>query len=616
MAAVALAVTALAGTLAACSDRSTGSGPPSAERVPPWQRTEDRAPCDAYDELRSPYFGDIHVHTRFSADAYIFGTRVGPRDAYAFARGEPLTFSDDNEDQTRSARIDRPLDFAAVTDHSEFFGETNLCSTPGSPAYDLQICADLRQKETPEDRLPITVEWLYPAGIPNPPKSLGFCNMPGIDCDASAVSVWKEIQAAAEANYDRAASCSFTALIGYEYTASIAGRHTHRNIIFRNEHVPAFAKSYLETFAGGIPQGLWTAVEDDCLNAGTGCDAVVIPHNSNLSGGMQFQDPLDGADAQRRQDREPLVEIHQVKGNSECRFDRIAGLGVGTDDELCAYEQLAPAHEGPDEPPPPIQNYPERNMVRNVLKDGLAIEKQLGANPFKFGFVGSTDNHDAAAGSVREAGWMGAQGNSDSSPRRAISGEVRTNPGGLAVAWAEENSRDAIFSALRRRETYATSGTRPTLRFFAGALDGVTCDDAGLVRRAYETGTAMGGDVGDVDHGASPRFAVLAMKDPGTDDAPGTDLQRAQIVKGWLDATGATHERVYDVAGDANNGASVDEATCQPGAERRLLRPPARKPDLPLEHDGVQVAGRRSLLQRLRCAGGERQSRSRKLLPR
>src|SRR5262249_37640545 len=150
-----------------------------------------------FDLLRRPYFGDLHVHTRFSADAYIFGTRVGPRDAYAFARGEPIALTDDDERQSRMARIDRPLDFTAVTDHSEFFAEVDLCSTPASRVYDVAMAQGPRQAENPDDRPPVIVDWLFPAGIPTPPRSHGFCNLPGVDCDAAAVSVWGEMQAAA-----------------------------------------------------------------------------------------------------------------------------------------------------------------------------------------------------------------------------------------------------------------------------------------------------------------------------------------------------------------------------------------------------------------------------------
>jgi len=562
---VVVVLATIVASFTSCSDAPPVGPPPTAGTGAPWQRTEERAPCASFDPLRQPFFGDLHVHTRYSADAYIFGTKVGPRDAYAFAQGSSITLVDDDEQQTRSARLDRPLDFAAVTDHSEFFGEVNLCITPGTPLYDTEMCGNLRKADDPGDRFNVTVQWLYPAGIDNPPRSHAFCSTPGVDCDAEATSVWQEMQAAAEEAYDRSDACTFTSFVGYEHTTSPFGRHRHRNVIFRNHVVPAFASSQLETAPDGWPQGLWTAVERDCLDAGIGCDAVIIPHNTNLSDGEQFADPDDTAAAQRRQDREPLVEIHQIKGNSECRFDLLAGEGVGTADELCSFEQLARSHEGPDnDPPPDVRSWPRRNLVRNALEDGLSLEERLGVNPFRMGFIGSTDNHGGASGSTAEKGWQGGQGNSDASPQRRIARQLQSNPGGLAGAWAEENSRDAIFAAFARRETFATSGTRSLVRLFGGGLDGVSCDAADFVARAYATGTPMGGELGDVRDGASPRFAVLAVKDAGTADAPGADLQRIQIVKGWVDASGAARERVFDVAGSADDGTDLDRATCTP----------------------------------------------------
>lgn len=547
---------------AACGD---GGGPAPRASAPavPWQRTEAREACAAFEPLRQPFFGDLHVHTRYSADAAIYGTKAGPRDAYDFARGAEILVSDADEQPTRPVRLARALDFTAVTDHAEFFGEVDLCTRTGSAVYDLRLCQILRQFEPPARQFATIVQWLFPAGIDNPPPSHTFCTTPGVDCDAAAVSVWSEMQAAAEEAYDRTAACTFTSFVGYEHTPSRGGRHQHRNVIFRNHHVPPFAYSQLETAAGGVPQGLWSAIETHCLDAGTGCDAVLIPHNSNLSDGLQFFDPADGAEAQRRQDREPLVEIFQAKGGSECRFDRLAGAGVGTADELCTFEQLPEAAEVPGQAPPPIDAYPARNLVRNALRDGLRFEATLGANPFRFGFVGSTDTHNANPGDTDEARPTGVQGNHDATPERQIGAALSGNAGGLTGIWAEENSRDALFAALRRRETFATSGSRPVVRFFAGRLDGVACGAADFVARAYATGTPMGGELGAVRGARSPRFAVLALKDPGSADAAGVDLQRLQIIKGWLDADGVTHEAVYDVAGDADPSAGVD-AACAP----------------------------------------------------
>src|SRR5207249_2413954 len=283
--------------LVALLGTARGAGPP------PWARTETRAPCRTFELFRSPYFGELHVHTRFSADAYIFGTRIAPPDVYAFARGGTIPLADDGGQQTRSATIDRPLDFAAVTDHAEFFGEVRVCDTPSSPAFDSHLCQILKQAEPPSRQFPTIVNWLFPAGIPDPPH-LSLCQTPGVDCSAAAVSAWQDEQAAAAAAYDRTSACAFTTFIGYEYTASPIGRQ-----------------------------------------------------------------PL-----------EPLVEVHQIKGNSECRFDRLARAGAGTADELCTFEQDPHPDQTPGEAVPSIDAYPQRNMVRNALKDGLAFEQKLGVN--------------------------------------------------------------------------------------------------------------------------------------------------------------------------------------------------------------------------------------------
>lgn len=293
-------------------------------------------------------------------------------------------------------RIERPLDFAAVTDHAEFLGEVRLCITPGSGIYDEPACQGLRTIGDQATEDADFIFWGTPLGV-GAAAPHDFCNLPGIDCAAAGVSVWQEIQASAEEAYDRTSGCAFTTFIGYENTASPLGSHLHRNVIFRNQHVPAVPASYLQTQDNGSAQALWSALEQDCLDAGTGCEALTIPHNSNLSGGMRWPDPIDAADARRGQLREPLVEIFQHKGGSECRFDRLAGLGAFTADELCTFEQDPRAKQGPF-PRPPVTDYPRRNMVRNTLKDGLFFERQLGVNPFRLGFVGSTDTHNGTPG--------------------------------------------------------------------------------------------------------------------------------------------------------------------------------------------------------------------------
>jgi hypothetical protein len=552
----------------------SAAGVRSAERPPDVPRTEVREPCLNADRDRKPFFGDLHVHTSFSWDAHIFGnTRNAPADAYEFARGlsKEVPFAGG----TRELQLRRPLDFAAVTDHSEYFGETRICITPGAPGYDSLHCRAFRGEEftLPDpapDPPPLNAFELWGLNLTFPGLGdISTCGEPGADCDQSAASVWQETQEAAEAAYDRSAECSFTSFVAYEYTGSTGGFNGHRNVIFRNERVPPFPISSFETGGTDAP-ALWQALQETCVEGTPGCEVLTIPHNDNLSGGTMYSEPASLEEATARAFFEPLAEIAQIKGASECRFDRLAGLGAGTEDEACAWEQRPQQMQSNLPGTPfivPIEQYPLSNMLRNVLKGGLVLEQRLGVNPFKFGFIGSTDTHNGTPGAVGEDEPTGNHGGEDDTPVERIQ-KIYDNPGALAVLWAEENSRDALFEAMRRREAYATSGTRPIVRFFGGwSFSKNLCDKRNSIRRAYRRGVPMGSDLPRHRSRRPPRFFVSALKDPGTEGHPGTDLQRIQIVKGWVDADGTTHERVLDVAGDTDSDASVDPATCAPVGE-------------------------------------------------
>jgi hypothetical protein len=523
-----------------------------------FRRTETRTPCASYDPLRQPFFGDLHVHTRFSWDAYVFGNTIAdPNDAYAFARGEPRPVP--YRGGTRVHQLRRPLHFAAVTDHAEYFGEVRICLTPGAPGYDSFHCRTFRGEESPPLGLSVFNFWGINLAFPAPPIST--CATPGADCDAAAASVWEETQRAAEAAYDRSAACSFTSFVAYEYTGATGGFNGHRNVIFRNHRVPDFPISAFET-GGTDPPALWRALDEMCLRGRLGCDVLAIPHNSNLSGGTMFPAPETIEEAATRSLFEPLAEISQIKGSSECRFDRLVGRGAGTEDELCAYEQRLQQMQV-NLPPAvfigEIDQYPRSNLLRNVLKDGLAIERRIGANPFKLGFIGSTDTHNGIPGAVDEDDAPGAHGSGDDDPRgRIVERKLYDNPGALAVVWAEENSRDSLFEAMRRREVYATSGTRPIVRLFGGfRVPADLCEKRSQLARAYRAGVPMGSDLPRYPGRGRPRFYVSALKDAGTAERPGVDLQRIQIIKGWVDAAGETHETVVDVVGAPDGDASV-----------------------------------------------------------
>lgn len=330
----------------------------------------------------------------------------------------------------------------------------------------------------------------------------------------------------------------------------------------RNATVPVLAISSGDQRE---PSGLWTALENQCLDAGTGCDVLAIPHNPNHTigaDGMFLVDGLTPAQAAQRARLELLAEIHQVKGNSECK------RGVETNDPLCDFY---PRFEVDCVADPTRPRCTPAAYVRNGLRRGLEVEESIGVNPLKLGIIAATDTHNGTPGATDEMVYMGQHGANDAEPRQRMSvsgvNQLPADGGGLVAVWSEENSREGIFGALKRREAYGTSGSRPVLRFFGGwGLPGDLCDRSDLVATGYRDGVPMGGDLTARPAVAgAPAFVIAAMKDPGTTARPSLQLQHAQIVKGWVDpATGASQERVYEVAGDPDNGASVDPDTCQP----------------------------------------------------
>ena len=539
----------------------------------PFERTEDRKPCANYDSQRKPLFGDTHVHSSYSFDSYISQQRNDPWGAYRYAKGEAITLPDGNGNYVITARIGRPLDFTVLTDHAEYFGEMNVCTNADDKTlgYYWPMCLLMRSEQYVLQMVGAG-EWADLAVSGVPIKKSWMCDLPGVDCDAKAATLWDRVQQAAEDHYDRSADCSFTTFVGYEYTDAPEFKNMHRNVVFRNDQV---LQKPVTTYDTGHSQykELWRQLKERCIDGMERCDVMTIPHNSNLSGGLMFPDPNSREDAVLRSALEPVVELTQHKASSECRFDRLLGRGVDTVDEFCTFEQ----HKADNlaalgvifgkevgTGPTPLDEFPRRNMVRNTLKDGLALEQASGYNPFKLGMIGSTDTHSATPGGSEEDNYSGHLGKRDATFRN-IQDHFFDNPGGLAVVWAEENSRDAIFAALRRREAYATSGTRPIVRFFGGwGLPQDLCSAPDMVKQAYDKGVPMGGDLQSAKADEKPGFLITAQKDIGNPGRPGTDLQRIQIVKGWVDRDGNIHESVIDVAGNADNGAWINEQTCQP----------------------------------------------------
>ncbi len=606
-------------------------------------RAGDRCPDWGAD--RNLYWGDLHVHTAFSFDANSWDVRALPPDAYRFARGEPLLLPplDAEGRPTRPIQLERPLDFAAVTDHAELMGELWLCVDPGSEVHGSGECRFARGEaglagfaawsaSSPLGRNLVApvIGWLrgptaarafrdpgYAAALRvmrwlavkngSEPRSAELCGADGARCLDAAASVWARTQAAANRALE---PCSFTAFNAYEYSGAPGGSNLHRNVIFRGEAVPAHPISFVEARR---PDLLWRELVDQCLDAGTGCDALAIPHNPNRSNGRLLGPEYGGATgaaeqaqlAALRQRLEPLVEISQHKGDSECR-NGMFGV-VGAEDELCDYEKYrligktrdaiaSDARAAGDIVEDSSASAADcgaesgrggfagcghrRDYVRYALVEGLAEEERLGVNPLKLGIIASTDAHNANPGDVEEYSFDGNFGTQDGDPRlRLVSnrppGGIQSNPGGLVAVWAEENTRDAIFEALRRRETYGTSGPRMALRFF-GAWDypDDLCGGSDFVARASASGVPMGGDLPKrPSDSTSPSFALWAARDPGTPEHPGADLERIQVVKGWVGAGGEIRQAVYDVATSRDLSDEISLETCQsPPGEAQLCR--------------------------------------------
>lgn len=534
---------------------------------------EDLPRCAQFSATRNAYFGDLHVHTGVSFDAQAFDVRTTPADAYRFAQGDPVQLPplDVNGQGTQTVQIDRPLDFAAVTDHSEFLGEVELCITPGSPSYDTQACQLYRVGGNDgTGHFGLRVALNPPARFPD------LCGPDNATCLTEAATVWERMQQAADDAYDRSNACTFTSFVGYEYTGSRLVSTLHRNVIFRNDRVP-FPTSVFEQ---PTASGLWAELANTCIAGTPGCDVLAIPHNSNESNGKMFLIEYPGASgvddertqAALRASMEPLFEVYQHKGSSEC-FNGLSGI-VGASDEQCEFEKRR--YDGPADCGDGTGSLgtitagcvSRRDFIRGALLEGLKEQDRIGVNPLRLGLIASTDTHNGTPGAVGEDGWIGHRGTDDGTPDTRLGegqfylGGWRFSPGGLVGVWAEENSRPALFDAMRRRETFATSGPRITVRLFGGfGFSPSMCTTPTLVEDAYAQGVPMGSLLGPPASAATPSFAVMAMRDPGTPSRPGTPLQRIQIVKGWI-ANGVANQQVYDIAGNPGNGATVDEATC------------------------------------------------------
>ena len=523
------------------------------------------------------FFGDLHVHTSYSFDAVAGKLGITPDDANRYARGEEIPFFPLNDKGMPAgiAKIDRPLDFLAVTDHGEFLGEWSMCTNKDSDYFDSGFCSEQYRAQEGSPLMlfgPIIAQKI-------PKRNVELCGESGDVCRNQAITPWQEMQAAAnKAN----TPCEFTSFVGYEYTGTPGNSSYHRNVIFRNSSVPNLPVSYIDA---PLDSMLWSKLDEVC-DTSNNCDFLTIPHNTNLSNGSmapyrQIPETTEAQlkYAQHRLKREPIIEIFQHKGGSECVND--LSTIFGAPDELCDIEAIRKIGrprvlkaltlnrgvitEGVGETVIPTEECEPKvpgsrgvlgagcidatDFLRSSLLVGLKEERRIGINPIKLGIVASTDNHSGTPGANKESDWRGAVSGEDSPLGRLGKGmlglplttAIEGNPGGLAGVWATENTRDAIFDAMLRKEVFGTSGPRIKPRLFAGwDFDENLCSQSEMIAKAYSQGVPMGDDLAPSDNeNRKPKFLALATRDFNS-----LKLQSLQLVKGWIESNGDMHNKV------------------------------------------------------------------------
>jgi hypothetical protein len=503
---------------------------------------------------RVPLFGDLHVHTTYSFDAYIFGTLATPDDAYEFAKGKSIKHPAGFE-----VSLDRPLDFYGVTDHGTFLGHVEEAATPGTPYYEAPSSAPVNDINSPENLNISTIPrrtQAFGGFLANTVAAFRERKLDIRYADSVSRRAWADTVAAAQRHNDPG---NFTTFIAYEYTASTEDMgNLHRNVVFKGNgnRIPSVPYSRANS---NDPEGLWQWM--DRLRE-DGIESLAIPHNSNGSDGFMFAlkdsfgKPLTKEYAELRMRNEPIVEITQVKGTSDTH------PVLSTNDEWADFEIM------PYKVATQSFSEPKGSYVRDALLEGIKMEQAEGFNPYKFGLIGSSDTHTAAS-SQEEDNFFSKIGLLDSSA--ALRGSIPvTDPAmlasdqsfeevdgnkymnssaitwgaaGLAGVWAESNTRDSIYDAFRRKESFATSGPRMTIRFFAGYdIDASKINDNDLIEYLYTNAETMGADLDGIGQ-QIPSFFVWAVRDAYT--AP---LQRVQIIKGYVDNNGDPQEQVFDVA--------------------------------------------------------------------
>ncbi len=540
---------------------------------------------------RNPYYGDLHVHTKYSFDAYVFGVTASPDDAYRYAKGEAIMHPLGYEMKLRE-----PLDFYSVTDHGFYMGMIQAFADTSSDISKLDFAKPFHNLNR-EDNLTVesagersnifssilgaAIIQPYPDWHPKIIKAWLSRNiqaaLKSFDYDIHK-SAWADVARSANEHNDPG---NFTTFIGYEFTTStnIEGGNLHRNVIFESSKASIRPWTRIDSLN---PEDLWTWQD---LLRDKGIDTISMPHNSNGSNGQMFEmesfkgDAIDILYSEKRMRNEPIVEVTQVKGTSETH------PLLSPDDDWADFE-IMDVRVGSR---PPTYSKPSGGYVREAYLNGLTLEFTKQGNPYKFGLIGSSDTH-TGAGAFDESDYWSKVGLLDGDPENrgsvplteenvdrlkeymaafnqpistikldqgeyANTGFTQWGASGLAVAWAEENTRESIFQAFKRKETFATTGSRIAVRFFGGYdLSSIDLNSDSLVSQAYQKGVTMGGDLLN-DNNKTPEFIVWAQRDKN-----GAPLQRIQIIKGWMDSnSGRPSEYVYDVA--CSDGLSVDPLT-------------------------------------------------------
>jgi len=542
---------ALAAAILLCT--STAFSSPDGLVITPEILEPDRvySPFVGRDYPDQVFFGDTHFHTNLSFDAGLVGTSLGVDEGFRFARGEKVI-----SNSGQPVQLIRPLDFLVITDHAEFIGLAPMIHTSAP-----ELLADPwgkwvhdRFNAGPEGRMEAFQNIIeFGVRAENPMSS-----------NDAARSYWIDFVEKAD-TYNEPGR--FTAMTGFEWSATPKGDNLHRCILHRDGPDKTNQTLPFSAFDSEDPQDLWKYLAD--YEAKTGGQAIAIPHNGNLSNGLMFGEKtstgkrITRAYAEMRMRWEPLHEVSQVKGDEE------AHPSLSPDDEFADFENWDVSNLAGTAPKEDWML--KHEYARSALRLGLQIGARVGANPYRFGLIAASDSHTALS-TTREENFFGKYQHTEPGPDRH-NGEVipaddpalriltqEENAAGLMAVWARENTRGDLFDSMRRKEVYATTGTRIRVRVFGGwdfAPEDITTPD--FAAKGYRHGVPMGGDLTGAPDGVAPSFLIRALRDPD-----GANLDRVQVIKGWLDSSGNTHERIYDAAVSDGREIGADGRTREP----------------------------------------------------